>query len=37
MNCPNQHCQLLGTVDVRELRSLRWGPIRQLFPTSVGT
>lgn len=27
--------QLLATVDVRELHTLRWGPIRQLFPTFV--
>jgi len=27
--------QLLGTVDVRELHSLRWGLMRQLFPTFV--
>jgi hypothetical protein len=24
--------QLLATVDVRELNSLRWGPLRQMFP-----
>jgi hypothetical protein len=27
--------ELLATVDVRELNSLRWGPIRQMFPEFV--
>jgi len=27
--------QLLATVDVLELHSLRWGPLRQLFPGFV--
>lgn len=35
MSGPTQLHQLLGTVVVRELRSLRWGPIRQLFPMFV--
>lgn len=25
----------IATVDVRELRTLRWGPIRAMFPTFV--
>ena len=27
--------RLLATVDVRELNTLRWGPLRQLFPSFV--
>ena len=27
--------RLLATVDVRELHSIRWGPIAQLFPSFV--
>ena len=27
--------ELLATVDVTTLNSLRWGPIRQMFPTFV--
>ena len=27
--------RLLATVDTRDLNTLRWGPIRQMFPTFV--
>jgi len=26
---------LLATVDIRELNTLRWGPMRQMFPSFV--
>ncbi|HEX8966712.1 MAG TPA: hypothetical protein VF937_02460 [Chloroflexota bacterium] len=35
MTTPTQVRKPLATVDVRELNSLRWGPLRQMFPVFV--
>jgi hypothetical protein len=35
MTTSTQTRQLLTTVDVRELNTLRWGPLRQMFPAFV--
>jgi hypothetical protein len=32
MATPSRSEKLLATVDVRELNSLRWGPLRAIFP-----
>jgi hypothetical protein len=35
MTGPKPAHELLATVDVRDLNSLRWGPFRQMFPQFV--
>jgi hypothetical protein len=30
---PTRQRRLLATIDVRELNTLRWGPLRQMFPS----
>ncbi|MBV8715924.1 MAG: hypothetical protein JO020_03145 [Chloroflexi bacterium] len=35
MNARTPGRKLLATVDIRELNTLRWGPMRQMFPSFV--
>ena len=32
---PSTRRELVATIDVRDLQSLRWGPLRAMFPTFV--
>ncbi len=32
---PSTGRELVATIDVRELQSLKWGPLRAMFPTFV--
>jgi hypothetical protein len=35
MSINAEHRRRLATIDVRELNTLRWGPLRQMFPRFV--